>query len=642
MMKNQQLPNSVLAKASPAKAMSRRPRPAKYQGEVEEWIVRVEELEAAIKEKDSETSSLKRQVAEKDNLRAQMLDLEHSLTEKDKTLKLAESRLETLLNDQKKTLAKKVEEDMKKKLKEQSDLNVKIETLQNDNIKLKSDVEEIKLIKDDEIKGLKVDNKLLKVELKRTIASKDDEIKALKSEVKSLKTDDKKEFEEAKAKELAAKEETFKAELEARDAEFRKKLEVVKWKAQEELERKVKKAEEKMSDMADKFEKLINKEKDQSEQIVGEYKLQLLSKEEEVVKWKAQSAELDKNKNLQRRSLNEAEILRNRLLESEKRESERLREVLDLKSYQRKLETKITQMEEQVIINKAGAETQGKVKGALVAKLKEKELEFEKREKELNAVQAEKKAIEAKFNDAKIEWEAIQTKAGDLESQYVAQIARLQLQLKEAEVDIATFPLSSAPSPIMYAANTPNNKRRHGSHRRLQTCSPDLKEKLVQGPDAICDQPMGFEASTVPINRPVPFPKKLTPCVKRGRPDEDEGEEEKGGIAAKRNHLDEDVLEDKDLRDLLNTSREGEDNLDIAEEDITKPLDDTKDISSSLSTVAPLLNEVLDTALESFRQKEEVIPPTSLAFSISSTPRSTPFVRNTPSSLRRHGSHRRP
>ena len=62
---------SVLAKASPAKAMSRRSRPAKYQeGEVGEGIGRDEELEAAIKEKDSETSSLKRQVAKKDDLRA--------------------------------------------------------------------------------------------------------------------------------------------------------------------------------------------------------------------------------------------------------------------------------------------------------------------------------------------------------------------------------------------------------------------------------------------------------------------------------------------------------------------------------------------------------------------------------------------
>merc|ERR1712013_162 len=100
-------------------------------------------------------------------------------------------------------------------------------------------------------------------------------------------------------------------------------------------------------------------------------------------------------------------------------------------------------------------------------------------------------------------------------------------------------------------------------------------------------------------------------------------------------------LEDKDLSDLLNTSQEGEDNLDIAEEDISKLLEDTRDISSSLSAVAPLLNDVLDTALESVCQKEEVIPPTSPAFSISSTPRSTPFVRNTPGSLRRHGSHRR-
>merc|ERR1719357_769384 len=262
--------------------------------------------------------------------------------------------------------------------------------------------------------------------------------------------------------------------------------------------------------------------------------------------------------------------------------------------------------------------------------------------KELNAVQAEKKAIEAKFNDAKIEWEAIQTKVGDLESQHEAQIARLQLQLKEAEENLATFPLSSAPSPIMYAANTPNNKRRHGSHRRLRTCSPDLKEKLVQDADEIHDQLMGFEKSAVPSNRPIPFPKKLISCAKRGRPDDSKGEEDEEGGAAKRAHLDEDVLEDKDLSDLLNTSQEGEENLDIAEEDITKLLDDTKDISLSLSAVAPLLNEVLNTALESLWQKEKgVIPPTSPAFSISSTPRSTPFVRNTPSSLRRHGSHRR-
>ena len=121
---------------------------------------------------------------------------------------------------------------------------------------------------------------------------------------------------------------------------------------------------------------------------------------------------------------------------------------------------------------------------------------------------------------------------------------------------MATFPLSSAPSPIMYAANTPNNKRRHGSHRRLRTCSPDLKENLVQCADAICDQPMGFEQSTVPINRPVPFPKKLTPCVKRGRPDEDEGEEEKEGVAAKRTHIDDKAGGEEDLEVFTNQKEE--------------------------------------------------------------------------------------
>ena len=78
----------------------------------------------------------------------------------------------------------------------------------------------------------------------------------------------------------------------------------------------------------------------------------------------------------------------------------------------------------------------------------------------------------------------------------------------------------------------------------------------MQGADANCDQPMGFEESTVPINRPVPFPKKLTPCVKRGRPDEDEGEEEKEGVAAKRTHIDDKAGGEEDLEVFTNQKEE--------------------------------------------------------------------------------------
>jgi len=83
-----------------------------------------------------------------------------------------------------------------------------------------------------------------------------------------------------------------------------------------------------------------------------------------------------------------------------------------------------------------------------------------------------------------------ETHQAQVESQHEAQIARLQLQLKEAEVNIATFCLSSAPSPIMYAANTPIP------------------------PSALVIEDEGEE-------------EKEGVAVKRGRPDEDEGKEEK-------------------------------------------------------------------------------------------------------------------
>ena len=131
-------------------------------------------------------------------------------------------------------------------------------------------------------------------------------------------------------------------------------------------------------------------------------------------------------------------------------------------------------------------------------------------------------------------------------------------------------------------------------------------------------------SSVAPRNRPIPFPASS----KRSRANDEEDE----GGAAKRSHLDEDCMEEKEMSDLLNTSHdEGENCSDIADEDITKLLDDEKDISSSM------VQTVLDEVLEKVLGNES--GPMSPIFALSG--KSRPFVRNTPSSMRRHGSHRR-
>ena len=149
----------------------------------------------------------------------------------------------------------------------------------------------------------------------------------------------------------------------------------------------------------------------------------------------------------------------------------------------------------------------------------------------------------------------------------------------------------------------------------------------------VCEDQDQVKTSTkpswmAPCFRPLPF----SISSKRGRAHNDD---EEGGDA-KRSHLDEDVMEEKELSDLLNTSQEGEDNIDIADEDISKLLDDEKDISSSM--VVTVLDEVLENVLGCVREDDES-GPTSPIFALSGKLR--PFVRNTPSSMRRHGSHRR-
>ena len=642
-----QLPKAVPIKPSPAKPQPRGVKAKaaiRDEGEVE-VLARVEQLETMLKDKDSELEAMKREVAEKEDTRAQILDLEHSLSEKDKKLKVADAKAAKMSEEHKKTLAKKVEEELKRKLKEQSDQEAKMEALQLENVKLKSKVEEIKLIKDDEAKVLKAENKALKADLKKTIVAKDDEVKILKAEVKSLKTDDKKQFEEEKKKELKAKDEKLKADISAKEAEMKEKLELKCLEVKKQLEEKDKEMEGKMAAKTEEFNLSMKQNEDQFKEKMVEAQLLILSKEEELVKLRGQSVELEEAKKIEKRMLSEVQSLKNQLLAAENKAAEGKKEVLDLKSYQRKLESKISEMEEEVMIAKAGVETQLKVRAGFVAKLQEKESEVVEKVKELGELLEERKVLEDKLAIIEAERELEQVKMEEMERSFESKIALLEIQLKEAEASTPSFSLSSAPSLTMYALNTPNSKRRHGSHRRLHTSCHDCEElgdKVGEEDQQVIGEEIQVKSSikhssVAPCNRPLPFPAScfLPPSSKRGRAND---EEDESAAAAKRSHLDEDhVMEEKEMSDLLNTSQEeGEDNSDIADEDITKLLDDEKDISSSM--VLTVLDEVLEKVLESVQEENES-GPMSPIFALSGKP--MPFVRNTPSSMRRHGSHRR-
>jgi len=623
-----QLPKAVPAKPSPAKAQPK--SRAKDQGEVEEVMARVEELETALREKDSELEAMKREVAEKEDLRAQLLDQEHASSEKEKRLKTAEARIAKISEEHKKSLAKKVEDELKRKLKEQSDQKVKMEALEHENMKLKSKVEEIKLIKDDESKVLKAENKTLKADLKKTLVSKEEEVKTLKAEVKSLKTDDKRQFEKEKEKEFKAKDEKHKAEIRAQDVKFTERLELKCLEVKQQLEKKDQEVEEKMAAKTEEFNLSMKQHEDQFKGKMVEAQLLILSKEEELVKLRGQSVEFEEAMKVQKQALSELESLKKQIVAAENKVAEGKKEVLDLKSYQRKLESKISEMEEEVMIAKAGVETQVKVRASLVGKMQEKEREVEEKEKALGELSAERKVLEDKLANIEAGRKLEQVEMKEMESNFEAKIALLEIQLKDAEANTPSFPLSSAPSLTMYAANTPSSKRRHGSHRRLHPSPQDCEEESVQVND---DKDKQVKTSIkpslmAPCIRPLPF----SGSSKRGRVNDDENEE----ADAKRSHLDEDVMEEKEMSDLLNTSHEGEDNSDIADEDITKLLDDEKDISSSM--VVTVLDEVLENVLGCVWEEDES-GPTSPIFALSG--KSRPFVRNTPSSMRRHGSHRR-
>ena len=73
---------------------------------------------------------------------------------------------------------------------------------------------------------------------------------------------------------------------------------------------------------------------------------------------RGQSVELEKAMQAGKQAINESASLKKQLAAQQIKLADGKKEVLDLKSYQRKLESKINLMEEEVMISKAGAETQ--------------------------------------------------------------------------------------------------------------------------------------------------------------------------------------------------------------------------------------------------------------------------------------------
>ena len=107
---------------------------------------------------------------------------------------------------------------------------------------------------------------------------------------------------------------------------------------------------------------------------------------------------------------------------------------------------------------------------------------MEEKENELGELSAERKVLEEQLANVEAGSKLQKVKMEEMESNFEAKISLLEIQLKEAEANTPSFPLSSARSLTMYAANTPKSKRRHGSHRRLHPSksSQDCEEEPVQ------------------------------------------------------------------------------------------------------------------------------------------------------------------
>jgi len=597
-------------KAKPGKAKAA-DKPAEEKEQlVDELMTRIDQLEADLKTKSDEVVKTKTELVTKSGI-------EKTLAEKEKALK----QMPKVLEDHKKALAKKEREaEALKEAKEQleEELNkvgdnkketnkdhevekAKNKALQIENKELKSKVQEIKLIKDDEMKTIKAESKdnmkakdveikSLKTDLKKTLASKEEEIKALKVQMKTVKDGGEKALHEERKKEVKAMEEDFKKKLKTKDDEVEARLRAKSDDILKKLDKKDKEVKEKISKKETEFTNTLKLKEDQFNAKVKEVEVRLASKEgelngkikegqamlatkeEEVGKMRA-TVEAKENEvaALVQRERSSAGVEEQRV-EAERRAEQTRREVLDLKSYQRKLEAKVEQMEEEVFMARAQGATQARVRDGLVEKVQAKEKELKGKEEQLAKLAEENKEHVAKAERVEAERAAAVAEAG---------AAKLKLQAAAAEEEEEEFNLSGHSVSPMYARNTPFSRRHRPSHRLPATNQQAGEAEQVEEarlPHASHEEEATDARHSVSSKRPLPFPLEE---AKRRRVVEEEEE-----------------LGEEDVAILLNTCEEGED-LEMAEEDITKLLDTS--VTEAEMAVAAAMEKVLEGVMEEAR-----------------------------------------
>merc|ERR1719193_1528505 len=113
---------------------------------------------------------------------------------------------------------------------------------------------------------------------------------------------------------LRDKDSELEAEISAKKVELREMLELKCLEVKKQLEEKDKEMEGRMAVKTEEFNLSAKQNEDQFKEKMVEAQLLLLSKEEELVKLRGQSVELEEAKKVVKRAVSEAESLKKQLL----------------------------------------------------------------------------------------------------------------------------------------------------------------------------------------------------------------------------------------------------------------------------------------------------------------------------------------
>ena len=636
---------------------------------VEELMARIDVLETELRAKDGALYKTKKDLDRKSGV-------ENTLLEKEKALKSIEVSMPRMVEEHKKLLTKKdeqiaalktakdgLESELKSSKKnlghDQDEQKASLKEASQQIMELKSKIQEIKLIKDDEVKSVKAelknlaklkdgDIKSLKAELKKAGGDKEVEIRDLKDEIVKVKDQASKVFMEEKKSELKTKDKDLAKKLLAKEEELNKKL-LAK---EEDLKVKMKSVTDETKNKLDKKESEINERitvkdqemkkalevKDKEYNIrVTEFKSKLDMKDEQVLRANAELTAMEGEIKVLKLAEAGRADLEEKLATAESKAEQGRREVLDLKSYQRKLEGRVGEMEEEVFMVRAELQTQGHVRAGLVAKIQDREerLGLKKEEfEELGKVNQENlknaQSLKTEKEAALAESESLKKELSDM---------RLALENMEVELEAARMNLTS-PLSSQYAVNTP--RRRRSNPHRL-----DLSGRL-EGEDIVeveretnpgeeegintTRQEEGARSHTGPGKRPLPFSTEGEPAKKPRLGQEDMEEEVKktgisqGGIEeeVKKAKLSQEDVEDEVKKPIINqgdleeeevaqlltidTVDEESQESEMSDEDIAKLLDKAEDVGSKgqelENVVLAVLEDVIGEVIKEVVEKE--------------------------------------